>query len=243
MTAPVLPLKFMDTFDLRTELVRNLHDCVENGMAVADATRVETASRLAAFAHRGQLRKWRDGNEHTPYIEHPLRVALRLMRWGAHDADLLCAALLHDVVEDSAELVATTLAARNLVEHTERETSHPQIHAALSVIGTYGPNVADIVLEVTNLPDGSETYLEKIQRITNNRDAVLVKLSDMVDNAGSLIHQRGHVSEAFIDRRVVKYTPALAMLVDASRQRGDDLGEICADRGDRLMSILATMAK
>lgn len=58
---------------------------------------VELALRVAIDAHAGQSRKNADP---TPYVVHPLHVALILARWGQDD-DMIVAGLLHDVVEDS----------------------------------------------------------------------------------------------------------------------------------------------
>jgi guanosine-3',5'-bis(diphosphate) 3'-pyrophosphohydrolase len=57
---------------------------------------VRDAYRVAAAAHAGQRRKGGD----RPYIEHPLRVA-GLLRAAGFDEEVIAAALLHDVVEDS----------------------------------------------------------------------------------------------------------------------------------------------
>jgi (p)ppGpp synthase/HD superfamily hydrolase len=57
---------------------------------------VRDAYRVAAAAHEGQRRKGGD----RPYIEHPLRVAGQL-RAAGFDEEVIAAALLHDVVEDS----------------------------------------------------------------------------------------------------------------------------------------------
>ncbi len=56
----------------------------------------ERALRLAALAHQGQVRK----GSGTPYIEHPLAVALILDRAGFAER-VAIAGLLHDVVEDT----------------------------------------------------------------------------------------------------------------------------------------------
>ena len=57
---------------------------------------IPAALEFAKESHSDQARK--DG---SPYIGHPLRVALRLLETGGlKGPDLLCAALLHDVVED-----------------------------------------------------------------------------------------------------------------------------------------------
>ena len=61
-----------------------------------DVLRVESAYIFSAAAHRGQLRTSGD-----PYISHPLAVASTLADWHL-DAHALTAALLHDVMEDTA---------------------------------------------------------------------------------------------------------------------------------------------
>ena len=57
---------------------------------------VEAAYRFAADFHRDQRR--RSGE---PYINHPVEVALILAQDLRMDADTICAALLHDTVEDT----------------------------------------------------------------------------------------------------------------------------------------------
>jgi guanosine-3',5'-bis(diphosphate) 3'-pyrophosphohydrolase len=83
----------------QNELLDRLSDVVrrENGKAWPE---VHKAMKRAAEAHLGQKRD--DG---TPYITHPLRVTLSLaLELDVWDADLLCAALLHDAMEDARPL-------------------------------------------------------------------------------------------------------------------------------------------
>ena len=61
-----------------------------------DVVRVESAYIFSAEAHKGQLRSSGD-----PYVSHPLAVAGTLADWHL-DAQALIAALLHDVMEDTA---------------------------------------------------------------------------------------------------------------------------------------------
>lgn len=78
------------------ELAKLLELLATRGLADA-GPRVEAAFRLAARAHSGQLR-----SHGEPYLEHPIGVCrLLLEEWGQDDPDVLCAALLHDAVEDS----------------------------------------------------------------------------------------------------------------------------------------------
>ncbi|MBU3759208.1 MAG: bifunctional (p)ppGpp synthetase/guanosine-3',5'-bis(diphosphate) 3'-pyrophosphohydrolase [Candidatus Omnitrophica bacterium] len=58
------------------------------------------AVSFAARAHEGQKR--RDGQ--TPYISHPMRVAMILRHlFGVKDETVLAAAVLHDVLEDTRQ--------------------------------------------------------------------------------------------------------------------------------------------
>ena len=64
----------------------------------APLTRVIDAIAFAAHAHRLQRRK---DAESTPYINHPVALARILaIEAGIDDADVLCAAALHDYLED-----------------------------------------------------------------------------------------------------------------------------------------------
>jgi (p)ppGpp synthase/HD superfamily hydrolase len=72
---------------------------------------VERAMRVASCRHRGHNRKDSD----LPYISHPASVALILRKAGFNDEQVLAAALLHDVVEDteySRESLAAEFPAR-----------------------------------------------------------------------------------------------------------------------------------
>lgn len=74
---------------------------------MSDVTAVVRAAAFAATKHRNQRRK---DAEASPYINHPLALAQVLAaEAGVTDAATICAALLHDTIEDTdttaAELV------------------------------------------------------------------------------------------------------------------------------------------
>ncbi|XP_022703937.1 guanosine-3',5'-bis(diphosphate) 3'-pyrophosphohydrolase MESH1-like isoform X3 [Varroa jacobsoni] len=56
------------------------------------------ACHFAAVKHKNQRRKC---VEDIPYINHPIGVAYHLVEYGITDAVTLCAAVLHDTVEDT----------------------------------------------------------------------------------------------------------------------------------------------
>lgn len=87
---------------------------------------VERAFRIAAKAHRHHHRKGSD----LPYITHPAGAALILLKAGIDDDDILAAALLHDVVEDtdhSLEMLAADFppkVVQLVAAMTERKHDH-----------------------------------------------------------------------------------------------------------------------
>lgn len=58
--------------------------------------KIMQAYRLAKYGHQSQVRQ--GGGR---YFEHPKSLALLLIRLGVRDHEVICAALLHDVVEDT----------------------------------------------------------------------------------------------------------------------------------------------
>ena len=132
------------------------------GMAVFTG-RTEQAIAMALEAHQGQTRK---GDGKTPYIVHPVTVALILSRY-TDDEDTIIAGLLHDVLEDTVLDEAAI----------ERQ---------------FGPKVTGMVKDVTepDLPGLSwETrkarYLRQLER--SPRGSLLVASADKVANLISMI--------------------------------------------------------
>ena len=122
--------------------------------------RIAVAVRIARDVHRDEVR-----DEGTPYIRHPLRVALILVEeLGRCNPEIVCAALLHDALETSPDRVQ-------------------EIRAQL------GSRVTELVLALTNdLPDsdleGKARYLRRFASVDD--DCLLVKLCDRLDNLRSL---------------------------------------------------------
>lgn len=115
------------------------------------------AATYAARAHRHQLRK----DKKTPYIAHPFRVALIVRDiFGCDDQTALCAAILHDTIEDTP-------------------TDYDGIHRR------FGTAVADCVAALTKnmMLIEAEREPEYDQRLADAPwQARLVKLGDVFDN-------------------------------------------------------------
>jgi GTP diphosphokinase / guanosine-3',5'-bis(diphosphate) 3'-diphosphatase len=122
------------------------------------------ALSFAADKHRFQRRKDVAG---TPYINHPINVALTLMEIGEeHNTDLLVAAVLHDTIED-----------------TETTASEIETH--------FGKDALAIVLEVTDDKSLSASERKRLQVVHASRKSLSarkLKLADKICNVSDIIH-------------------------------------------------------
>jgi guanosine-3',5'-bis(diphosphate) 3'-pyrophosphohydrolase len=113
---------------------------------------------FAAHKHRDQRRK--DARA-SPYINHPIALADVLRNEGGiADPTVICAALLHDTIEDT-------------------QTTSEELERA------FGKRVRDIVLEVTDdkrLPKKERKRLQIEHAPHLSRPAKLVKLADKICN-------------------------------------------------------------
>ena len=126
-------------------------------------SRVLQAALFAAEKHKNQRRK--DG-EASPYINHPIALANVLATEGSvKDEEVLCAALLHDTIEDT-------------------ETTEDELRQA------FGENVTAIVLEVTDdksLPNEKRKQLQIEHARHASSQAKLVKLADKICNLRDIL--------------------------------------------------------
>jgi hypothetical protein len=161
----------------------------------ADRRRMERALDLAARLHAD------DRRVREPYVNHLLRVAIRIMsHYGVHDTDVICAALLHDAVEDHP---------------AELSGGRAEQPAALAVLAEqFGPRVAELVGAVTNPPyapdrDQDDQYREHVaESLRDNPWARVIKVSDFTDNGVGLIHTTG----PRLYRLAGKYAPLVPVL-------------------------------
>ena len=71
------------------------------GKILTDDRQYDISKLIAAYEYAAQCHKGQTRSSGEPYIVHPVAVAYILLELGM-DTDTLCAALLHDVVEDTA---------------------------------------------------------------------------------------------------------------------------------------------
>lgn len=132
----------------------------DNFQAVRDVLR---AAHFAAARHAGQRRK---GAAAEPYVNHLLEVAEMVS--GAltePDTNVVIAALLHDTIED--------------VGVTKEE-----------LIETFGQDVANLVLEVTDdksLPKQERKRLQIVNAPKKSVRAQVIKLADKISNLRAIL--------------------------------------------------------
>ena len=117
--------------------------------------------RALAFASRKHSQQRRKDADASPYINHPIAlVSILAVEAGIDDQDTLCAALLHDAIED------TDTSVEELVE-------------------AFGGSVASLVQEVTDdkrLPK-AERKLRQVEHAAHlSPKARAVKLADKIAN-------------------------------------------------------------
>ena len=171
----------------------------------ADRQRMERALDLAARLHAA------DRRDAEPYVNHLLRVAVRIMsHYGVHDADVVCAALLHDAVEDHPVELADRTGRVRSAEGTQAD----QQAAVAALAAEFGPRVAELVAAVTNPEyepdrDAHEQYREHVADSLQDRPwARVIKVSDFTDNGVGLIHTTGPRLRTL----AAKYAPLVPVL-------------------------------
>jgi (p)ppGpp synthase/HD superfamily hydrolase len=118
---------------------------------------INDAKAFAIDAHAGQKRKYKDED----YVNHPIRVASRVTQVPGNTTEMVMAALLHDVIEDT-----------KVTESDIRQK--------------FGDKVANLVVELTNVKSiGTREQRkaldrERISRIS--KQAKIIKALDRIDN-------------------------------------------------------------
>ena len=172
--------------------------------AFPDAERVTLlrAERVASRLHAA------DKRVREPYVNHLLRVALRIIRhYQVLDPEVIVAALLHDAVEDHPRDLA------DLAGDAERAAGERD--ASLAVLSrAFTPRVAELIAAVTNPDydperDRQEQYREHVvESLEANPWARVIKLSDFTDNGVGIIHTTGPK----VRKASAKYAPLVPQL-------------------------------
>lgn len=152
------------------------------------SSKVRKAVNFATKYHEGQTRKYTG----EPYIHHPLGVAHRILVEGG-DVEMVCAAVLHDVVEDTSATLA-------------------------DVEDKFGREVARFVDDLTDVSqpdDGNRAVRKELDRIHTSCAhpcAKAIKVADLLDNTASIVEYDKEFAKVYLHEKAL----LLYVLKDAS---------------------------
>lgn len=136
---------------------------------------IDAAFEFALKAHDGQLRKYTN----EPYINHPIEVA-QIVSGVTSDHECICAAFLHDVIEDCGV------------------TNEDLIGAG------FGEEIIDLVWQLTDVSkpeDGNRANRKALDRehIANaSPKAKTVKLADLLSNTRSIVKHDADFAKVYM---------------------------------------------
>jgi (p)ppGpp synthase/HD superfamily hydrolase len=181
----------------------------------SDRSKMNVAAEFAKKAHLGQYRRGRDEKgQKVPYFSHPEAVAqlLQGVKNSHKMAELVSAAYLHDVLEDTVETPAERQA--KLIEIKQQ----------------FGKLVSSLVQELTSDDEelnliGKEEYLKK-KMLTMSSWGLIIKLCDRLHNVsdipekmqGSPSDQRWAQKYAYQTKKIIETLEDERELSNSQRQ-------------------------
>lgn len=221
-----MELKNLDPAMLALTLIR------EGEVAGMESKVLHDAIMFASFLHSGQTRSNRGNLPRTPYIEHPLRNAIRVIRWGCRDEAVVVAAILHDTVEDCSERFVKKYCIESEVANASEGIQRSALQNHISE--NYGSEVERIVDRVTNrlqsqkVPpnpnEKREIYRLHVEHsIANDPNTLIVKFSDFVDNATGLYHNDIDKNKARVENLARKYRPLIGVFRSEIKKQAQNL--------------------
>ncbi len=148
------------------------------------------ALNFAALRHRWQRRK---GERGAPYVNHLIEVTHVLTTHGLDDTELLCAAILHDSIEDT-DVTAEELRQR------------------------FGNRITSVVLEVTDDPK-TPTWRQKLDQIETassmSEHAQNLRVADKISNLRGIL--TSPPENWSIERKIAYYAWAKKVVDECTR--------------------------
>jgi guanosine-3',5'-bis(diphosphate) 3'-pyrophosphohydrolase len=149
------------------EMVANLnYNVLKEAAENEKAHLLSLLFKALAFSAEKHTKQRRKDIDKTPYINHPISLANILAQRWVIDENVLCAAILHDTIEDTETTV------EELQEH-------------------FGEKITSIVLEVTD-DKSLEKSVRKQKQVEHaasiSHEAKLVKLADKIANITDIIN-------------------------------------------------------
>lgn len=143
------------------------------------SVKITKAEMFAIQAHGDQKRKYTN----EPYINHPMAVATLVDFINNSNEDMICASILHDVVEDT----------KYTLKDIEKR---------------FGEKIAELVMWLTDISEphhGNRAFRKQMDRehiAIAPADAQTIKLADLIDNTRSIVkHDPGFAKVYMQEKR------------------------------------------
>ena len=169
---------------------------------------IQQAARFAKAAHESIDQRRKYSNE--PYIVHPQAVAA-LVSTVTDDYEMICAAWLHDTVEDTPVTIE-------------------QIEAG------FGTNIAALVDDLTDVSTdadgdwGTRLAIDREHTSRASQRAKTIKLADVIDNLSGVVQANARFAKRFVREKesllAVLEEGHLELLVRARRLIGECKSEL-----------------
>ncbi len=155
------------------------------------------AYKFSKIKHTGQIR-----DEGTPYFYHPYRVALVLIQeLGLTDTNIICSALLHDVIEDS-----------DCTDEDIRIMFNEEIAIMVNYL-TKPPKK-----QFNSSKKRHDYYFDRLLKAPDN--VLLIKLADRLDNIFSIhLSPRKEKQKKYYDETCQYYLPLAKRINDKLYQK------------------------
>jgi class 3 adenylate cyclase len=171
---------------LEGDLISRLRETVLAAQPAADVESIRRAFDVAEFCHQGQTRRSGD-----PYITHPVSVATILAGLGADD-QTVCAAILHDTVEDTPY----TLTALRRNFGTGIATLVAELTALDRISGSRERKIAQVMTAITSA-DTRVVALKMADRLHNMRTLQFMPPETQLRKAREVLEIFGPVARQF----------------------------------------------
>lgn len=160
---------------------------------------VRKSYELAEHAHSGVFRE-----SGEPYITHPLNVAKNLLDMEIYDSDTICAALLHDVVEDTDITLED-------IEHTINKTTAELVDGVTKMRR----------MNFSTKEEQAQANTRKIiNGLTKDVRIILIKLADRLHNMKTLGYKKPIKQRENAIETMELFVP-LALSIGAYKVKGE----------------------
>lgn len=154
-----------------------------------DRERVSFALTIAEKVHKGQMRK-----SGEPYINHPIAVANLIYAIGGNE-DMLCAALLHDTIEDAENPAVIGQEIKN-------------------ALGSHVYNLIRALSKNNKITDAiakQEAYFQQFSlSVEKDIEVVFIKVADLIDNLKTIDYLKPDKKEKWLRELITGYLPIIA---------------------------------